>query len=87
MAAEILELNDRSVEERLAATKMVVSADDPTPTICGLLVLGKRPRDFLPGAYVQFLRVAGVELQDVPQFQVDTNWVHCTVSAKKESPS
>ncbi len=64
VAAETLELNDRSVEERLAATKMIVSADDPTPTICGLLVLGKRPRDFLPGACVQFLRVAGRDLSD-----------------------
>lgn len=64
VAAETLELNDRSVEERLAATKMVVSADDPAPTICGLLVLGKRPQDFLPGAYLQFLRVAGRDLSD-----------------------
>ena len=60
----ILVANDRSTEERLAATKMTVSVDDPTPTVAGLLVLGTRPQDFLPGAYVQFLRIAGTEWGD-----------------------
>lgn len=59
-----LEANDRSLEERLAATKMTISADDPTPTLLGCLVLGIRPQDFIPGAYVQFLRIAGTELSD-----------------------
>lgn len=43
---------------------MVVSADEPTPTVLGVLVLSHRTRDFLPGAYVQFLRIAGRELAD-----------------------
>lgn len=62
VAREVLAANDRSVEERLAATKMIASIDDTTPTVMGLLVLGRRTRDFLPGAYVQFLRVEGTEL-------------------------
>ena len=61
---EVIEANDRSIEQRLSAAKMVVSVEDLTPTIAGALVLGKRPRDFLPGAYVQFLRIAGVEWAD-----------------------
>ena len=63
-APDILESNDRSIEEKLAATKMVASMDDTTPTILGLLVIGKNPQDFLPGAYVQFLRLAGTEVTD-----------------------
>ena len=62
--AATLSQNDRSVEQRLAAMKMIGSDDNPTPTIAGLIVLGKRPRDFLPGAYVQFLRIAGADLND-----------------------
>ena len=58
---ETLAVNDRTVEQRLAATKMIVSAQEPTPTAAGVLVLGKRPTDHLPGAYVQFLRVGGLE--------------------------
>ena len=60
-AREVLEANDRSREEQLAATKMIASVDDPTPTVLGMLVLGKNPQDFLPGSYVQFLRLGGVE--------------------------
>ena len=63
-APDILESNDRNIEEKLAATKMVASIDDTTPTILGLLVIGKNPQDFLPGAYVQFLRLAGPEVTD-----------------------
>ena len=61
---EALAANDRTAEERLAAAKMIVSAEDPVPTVAGLLVLGKRPLDHLPGAYVQFLRVGGNEWGD-----------------------
>lgn len=63
-APEIVAANDRSYEQRLAATKMIVGADAPTPTVLGILVLGSRTRDFLPGAYIQFLRIAGKEMTD-----------------------
>ena len=58
-APDVLDANERSLEQRLTATKMIVAADTPTPTVLGILVLGNRPRDFLSGAYIQFLRVAG----------------------------
>ena len=57
--AETLALNQRSTEERLAVTKMIVAPDDPTPTVAGILVLGLGPQDFLPGAYARFLRFDG----------------------------
>ena len=63
-SAEILEANERSLNEQLAATKMITTADDPTATVLGILAIGKTPQDFLPGAYVQFLRIDGSELAD-----------------------
>ena len=60
-ARDVLDANDRSREEQLAATKMIASVDDPTPTVLGMLVLGKNSQDFLPGSYVQFLRLDGTE--------------------------
>ena len=63
-SAEILVANDRSLNEQLAATKMIVARDQPTATVLGLLTIGKNPQDFLPGAYVQFLRIDGRELSD-----------------------
>jgi len=61
---EVLDANDRSLEEQLAATKMIVAADDTTPTVLGILTLGKTPLDFIPGAYLQFLRIDGSEMSD-----------------------
>jgi ATP-dependent DNA helicase RecG len=43
---------------------MIASVDEPVPTVAGLLTLGLRPRHFVPGAYVQFLRILGSELSD-----------------------
>ena len=63
-SAEILDANDRSLNEQLAATKMITAADDPTATVLGILSIGKTPQDFLPGAYVQFLRIDGNEFTD-----------------------
>lgn len=63
-APDILEANERIYVQRLAATKMIMSADEPTPTVLGVLVLAIGPRDFLPGAYIQFLRVAGLAVED-----------------------
>ena len=62
--SDILEANERTLEERLAVTKMIASVDEPFATVMGILVLGKNPQDFLPGAYIQFLRIDGNELTD-----------------------
>ena len=64
VAPDILATNDRSYEEKLASCRMIASVDDPTPTILGVLVLGVSPRDWIPGAYIQFLRIAGIEMTD-----------------------
>jgi ATP-dependent DNA helicase RecG len=64
VAPETLEANDRSLAQRLAATKMIVDIEEQIPTVLGILVLSSRTRDFLPGAYVQFLRIRGTELSD-----------------------
>ena len=64
VSAADLATNDRTSPERLAATKMIASVDDPTPTVGGMLILGTRPQDFLPGAYIEFLRIAGNRLND-----------------------
>ncbi len=63
-ASDVLEANDRSFEERLAGTKMVISAQESTPTVLGVLVLASRTLDFVPGAYIQFLRIAGTGVED-----------------------
>jgi ATP-dependent DNA helicase RecG len=64
VAPDVLAANQRSYEQRLSACRMIASVDLPLPTILGILVLGISPQDWLPGAYVQFLRIAGRQLSD-----------------------
>lgn len=63
-APDVLKENNRTYVERLSSCRMIVSPDDTTPTILGILTLGKIPQDYIPGAYVQFLRINGNELVD-----------------------
>jgi ATP-dependent DNA helicase RecG len=63
-AADVLAANQRSYEQRLAACRMIASVDDPIPTVLGILTLSRKPTFFLPGAYVQFLRIQGTQLSD-----------------------
>ncbi|WP_295427685.1 ATP-binding protein [uncultured Thiodictyon sp.] len=67
VAPDVLMFNERDLGQRLAATKMILSDVEPIPTVLGLLIVGKSPMDWLPGAYTQFLRVAGVDLADPVQ--------------------
>lgn len=63
-AADVLEANHRTYEQRLAACRMITSVDDTTPTTLGILSLARSPTFFLPCAYVQFLRIQGTTLAD-----------------------
>ncbi|WP_395791706.1 ATP-binding protein [Aquimonas sp.] len=75
VARDVLEVNGRSYEERLASLGMIASVDEPTPTVVGLLTLGKSPRTWVPSAYVQFLRIRGTEWGDpvVDESEIDGN--------------
>jgi len=64
VASDVLEKNARSYEERLATCRMIQAVDQPTPTVTGCLIIGKRTRDLIPCAYVQFLRIDGTTLTD-----------------------
>jgi len=77
VARDVLAANDRSIEQKLAVTKMVVSDAEPVPTVLGLLVIGRSPADWLLGAYTQFLRLAG---NDLTAPVADEEVIHGTVA-------
>jgi ATP-dependent DNA helicase RecG len=64
VAVDVLEQNQRPLEQQLTSMRFVTVSLDPQPTVLGVLVIGKEPRQFLPGAYIQFLRLDGTELTD-----------------------
>ena len=63
-SADALEANHRSYEERLSACRMIEGVDNAIPTVLGSLAIGNRPRDLIPSAYLQFLRIDGTALED-----------------------
>ena len=64
VANDVLDQNQRSLEEQLTSLRLAASNGLATPTVVGILVAGRDPLRFLPGAYVQFLRVDGTDLAD-----------------------
>jgi ATP-dependent DNA helicase RecG len=64
VAPEVLEENDRSLTQKLASVRFTTPAPESCPTVLGLLVVGKDPQQFIPGSFVQFLRIDGTELGD-----------------------
>ena len=64
VAPEVLEENTRSVEEQMLSLRFLASGMKRTPTVTGVLAIAKTPAAFVPGSYVQFLRIDGTELSD-----------------------
>ncbi|MGH3776703.1 MAG: ATP-binding protein [Pseudonocardiaceae bacterium] len=54
---DVLAENERTTEQRLAALRL--TSQDSVPTAAGVLAVGVDPLAFVPGAYVQFLRLGG----------------------------
>jgi ATP-dependent DNA helicase RecG len=64
---DILAENQRSPEQQMGALGLL--GVHQQPTVLGLLVCGKNPRGWLPGAYVPFVRYPGSEIGDIIQDQ------------------
>jgi ATP-dependent DNA helicase RecG len=64
VSVEIIEENDRPITEQLTSLRFAAVEPQSAPTVLGILVSGKDPAQFLPGAYIQFLRIDGLELTD-----------------------
>jgi len=58
IAPEVLAHDDRPIEEQLAALHLY-NTQWHCPTFAALIMFGKNPRYFMPGAFVQFVRFAG----------------------------
>ena len=61
VAQDVLDANQRSLDQQLLSLRLLV---DGAPTWGALLGFGRDPQGWIPGAYVQFLRIDGLELTD-----------------------
>ena len=69
IAPDVLAENHRSVEQQLAALHFLSRSGNPN--VAALLVLGKDPITWVPGAYIQFVRFDGLELTDSIRHRVE----------------
>lgn len=60
IAPEVLQENQRSILHQLASLHFLTK--DGVPNVGAIIVLGKEPRMWIPGAYIQFLRIEGRDL-------------------------
>ena len=67
---ETIAANHRPLEQQLASLRLY-DPDRHCATHAGLLLIGKNPRFFLPGAYVQYLELPGTALTDIPTDQAE----------------
>ncbi len=63
VAPEVIENNQRTIFEQMVSLRFLAKSDGP-PTVVGILTAGKDPQYWIPGAYVQFLRIEGKKLTD-----------------------
>jgi ATP-dependent DNA helicase RecG len=63
VSREVIAENHREITAQLASLRFYDLRED-LPTNAGLLVVGRDPLEFFPGAYVQFVRFDGVGLSD-----------------------
>ena len=61
IAPEVLERNTRPIEHQLRSLRLVQGG---RPTWGAILAFGLDPQALIPGAYIQFLRIAGTEITD-----------------------
>ena len=62
--------NNRSIEHQMASLRLF-DLQRACPTHAGILLFGKNPRYFLPGAYIQYLRLPGNDLTQTPEDQAE----------------
>jgi ATP-dependent DNA helicase RecG len=63
VAPEVIEENHRPVDQKLASLRLY-DLQNSCPSNAGVLLFGMDVRRFMPGAYIQFLKIAGTTLAD-----------------------
>ncbi|MBM3800891.1 MAG: hypothetical protein FJW26_01120, partial [Acidimicrobiia bacterium] len=65
VARDVIEENNRSVKEQMASLRFYNLSTD-CPTNAGALLFAKEPLQWIPGAYIHFVRWAGTTMADEP---------------------
>lgn len=72
VSEDVIAANHRSIEEQLSSLRFF-DLRNKVPTVSGILLFGKNPRYFFPCAYVQFLKLPGNTLTELPDDQAEVS--------------
>jgi ATP-dependent DNA helicase RecG len=67
VSPDVLAENERDHRQKLSSLRLFSPGQAGPPTVAGILAVGRDPVRFVGGAYVQFLRIDGLELTDAIQ--------------------
>lgn len=81
---ETIAANHRPLELQLASLRLF-DPERECPSHAGLLLFGKNPRFYLPGAYIQYLKLPGTSLVDLPEDQAEISGDLVTVLREMET--
>ncbi len=84
VAAETIAENHRTVEVQLASLRFF-DIERQCATNAGVLIFGKNPRFYFPGAYIQYLVMPGTTLTDLPLDQAEISGDLFTVLKEMET--
>ena len=73
VSREVLQENNRDIKIQMRSLRLMDHQFDPTKAC--LLVMGKDPRNWFPGAYIQFIRFDGEKLTDPIKNQKEVSGV------------
>ncbi len=82
--ADVISENHRSIPHQLASLRLYDPSQNK-PTHAGLLLVGKDPRAYLPGAYVQYVKFPNLSSVDVPDDQAEISGDLLTVLRELEA--
>lgn len=70
IASDAIAANHRTIEQQLSSLRFF-NPDRNCPTYAGILLFGQNPRFYLPGAYIQYLKLPGTSLTERPDDQAE----------------
>ena len=82
--ADTITENHRSISDQLASLRLYDPSQNK-PTHAGLLLVGKDPRAYMPGAYIQYVKFPNQSSVDVPDDQAEISGDLLTVLRELEA--
>jgi len=65
---DTISANSRNIEQQMASLRFY-DPEHRCPTYAGIVLFGKNPRFYMPGNYIQYLKLPGTKLSDFPEDQ------------------